>query len=238
MLKVVQPVSVFDYSDIQTAFRTMQNGLHTGKIILRATEHSVIPAFPHDTHAIRLSLDATYVLIGGLGGLGRGLAIYLADHEAKHIAFLSRTGVVQPNARKTLDQLMERSIGAKIYVCDVTDPEALERAISLIGIEMPPIKGVIQGAMMLRDGLFEKMTYERWSQATSPKIQGSWNLHELMPHNLDFFIMLSSVAGIVGNGGQSNYCAGNTYQDQLAHYRRSLGLPGQVIDLGAIGGLG
>lgn len=91
---------------------------------------------------------------------------------------------------------------------------------------------------MLRDGLFETMSYENWSQATTPKIQGSWNLHDFMPHDLDFFIMLSSLAGILGNRGQSNYCAGNTYQDQLAYYRRSLGLPGQVVDLGAIGGLG
>ena len=103
---------------------------------------------------------------------------------------------------------------------------------------MPPIKGVVQGAMVLRDGLFETMSYDKWNQATTPKIQGSWNLHEFLPHDLDFFIMLSSLAGILGNRGQSNYCAGNTYQDQLAYYRRSLGLPGQVVDLGAIGGLG
>ncbi len=237
-LTVVHPVTVFDYSDIQTAFRTMQNGLHTGKLVLKAREQSVIPALPHDAHPIKLNLDATYVVVGGLGGLGRGLAIYLADHGAKHLAFFSRTDHVQPAARKVLDRLKERSVEAKIYVCDVTDPMALKRAISQIGIEMPPMKGVIQGAMVLRDGLFENMSYENWSQVTAPKVQGSWNLHELMPQDLDFFIMLSSLAGILGNGGQSNYCAGNTYQDQLANYRRSLGLPGQVVDLGAIEGLG
>lgn len=216
----------------------MQNGLHTGKLVLKAREHSVIPALPHDAHPVELGLDATYVLVGGLGGLGRGLAVFLADHGAKHLAFFSRTDNVQPAARQVLDQLKERSVEAKIYVCDITDPGALKRAIYQIGIEMPPIKGVIQGAMVLRDGLFEDMSYENWSQATTPKVQGSWNLHELMPRDLDFFILLSSLAGILGNGGQSNYCSGNTYQDQLAHYRRSLGLPGQAIDLGAIGGLG
>ncbi len=137
-----------------------------------------------------------------------------------------------------MDQLKERKLKANIYVCDVTDPEALKMAICEISNDMPPIKGVVQGAMVLRDGLFETISYENWIQATTPKVQGSWNLHELMPHDLDFFIMLSSLAGILGNRGQSNYCAGNTYQDQLAHYRRSLGLPGQVVDLGAIGGLG
>ena len=205
---------------------------------MKATEQSVIPALPHDAHPLKLHSDATYVLVGGLGGLGRGLAPYMADHGAKHLAFFSRTDDVQPAAQKMLDELKERGVEANIYVCDVTDPEALKQAITQIGNELPPIKGVIQGAMVLRDGLFETMPYENWSQATTPKIQGSWNLHELMPQDLDFFIMLSSLAGILGNRGQSNYCAGNTYQDQLAHYRRSLGLPGQVVDLGAIGGLG
>lgn len=216
----------------------MQNGHHTGKLVLKATEQSVIPALPHNAHPLELDPETTYVLVGGLGGLGRGLAIYLADHGAKHIAFFSRTDNIQPAAQKVLDQLQERGVKASIYVCDVTDPEALRSAIAQIGCEMPPIKGLIQGAMVLRDRLFENMPYENWIQATAPKIQGSWNLHELMPPGLDFFIMLSSLAGIFGNRGQSNYCAGNTYQDQLAYYRRSLGLPGQVIDLGAIGGLG
>lgn len=215
----------------------MQNGHHTGKIILKASVDSVIPALPHDAHPMKLRSDATYVLVGGLGGLGRGLAIYLADHGAKHLAFFSRTDDVQPAARKVLDQLKERNVQAEIFVYDVTDPEALKTAVAQISNAMPPIKGVVQGAMVLRDGLFENMTYENWSQATIPKVQGSWNLHKLMPHDLDFFVMLSSLAGILGNRGQSNYCAGNTYQDQLAYYRRSLGLPGQVIDLGAIGGL-
>ena len=231
-------MTVFDYSDIQTAFRTMQNGLHTGKVVLKASEHSVIPALPHDAHPLQLRPDASYVLVGGLGGLGRGLAIYLADHGAKHLAFFSRTADIPPAAQRVLDQLNERNVEARVYVCDVTDPEALKKAVAQIGNEMPPIKGVVQGAMVLRDGLFETMSYENWSQATTPKIQGSWNLHEFMPHDLDFFVMLSSLAGILGNRGQSNYCAGNTYQDQLAYYRRSLGLPGQVVDLGAIGGLG
>ncbi|KAL8719832.1 MAG: hypothetical protein Q9225_003210 [Loekoesia sp. 1 TL-2023] len=237
-LKVVQPVTIFDYSEIQTAFRTMQNGFHTGKIILKASEHSVVPALPHDVHPMKLRADATYVLVGGLGGLGRGLALYLADHGANHLAIFSRRDNVQPAARKVLNQLMERNVEARIYVCDVTDSEALRRTIAQIGNEMPSIKGVIQGAMVLRDGLFETMPYENWVQATAPKVQGSWNLHQQMPRDLDFFLMLSSLSGILGNRGQSNYCAGNTYQDQLAHYRRSLGLPAQVVDLGAIGGLG
>lgn len=238
VLKVVHPVTVFDYSDIETAFRTLQNNQHTGKVILKPSETSIIPALPHDAHPLALRPDATYVLVGGLGGLGRGLATYLADHGAKHLAFFSRTADVSPAAQKVLRQLTERKVSAKVCVCDVADTVALQRTVAELAAEMPPIKGVIQGAMVLRDGLFETMSYKNWTSATTPKIQGSWNLHSYMPSDLDFFVMLSSLAGILGNRGQSNYCAGNTYQDALAYYRRSLDLPGQVIDLGAIGGLG
>lgn len=151
----------------------MQNGHHTGKIILKASEQSVIPTLPHHAHPMKLRSDATYVPVGGLGGLGRGLASYLADPGAKHLTFSSRTDDVQPAAQKVLDQLEERKVEAEIFVCDVTNPEALKRGISRIGNQVPPIKGVVQGAMVLRDSLFENTSYESWSQATTPKIQGS-----------------------------------------------------------------
>lgn len=238
VLKVVHPVSVFDYSQMEEAFRTMQNGNHAGKIVLKVTNESTVPAFPHDTHPLKLHSSATYILIGGLGGLGRGLAVYLADHGAKNIAFFSRTDELRPEAETLLADLRARNIKCPVYACDITNTSLLADTIAKITTTLPPIKGVIQGAMVLKDGLYENMPYENWIQATRPKIQGSWNLHETLPKDLDFFIMLSSVAGILGNRGQSNYCAGNTYQDGLAHYRNSLGLAARSIDLGAIGGIG
>jgi hypothetical protein len=82
--------------------------------------------------------------------------------------------------------------------------------------------------------MFENMHYEEFELAVKPKVQGSWNLHELLPRDLDFFVMLSSATGILGNRAQANYAAGNTYQDMLAHHRRSLGLPASTIDLGQV----
>jgi len=82
------------------------------------------------------------------------------------------------------------------------------------------------------------MSFSDWKQSTLPKIQGSWNLHEVLPCGMDFFIMLSSVCGIFGNGGQSNYAAGNTYQDALAQYRTSRGQKATALDLGMILGEG
>jgi hypothetical protein len=82
--------------------------------------------------------------------------------------------------------------------------------------------------------MFENMQHEEFELALKPKVQGSWNLHELLPKDMDFFVLLSSATGILGNRAQANYAAGNTYQDMLAHHRRSLGLPASTIDLGQV----
>ncbi|KAL8732944.1 MAG: hypothetical protein Q9181_003766 [Wetmoreana brouardii] len=78
------------------------------------------------------------------------------------------------------------------------------------------------------------MTYEDWTQGVAPKVQGSWNLHEALPKGLDFFVLLSSVCGVFGNGGQSNYAAGNTFQDALAQHRLACGEKATSIDLGIV----
>ena len=91
---------------------------------------------------------------------------------------------------------------------------------------------------MLQDAIFDNMTYEDWVTATRPKMQGSWNLHESMPKDLDFFIFLSSSAGAIGARGQANYNSGNGFQDALAHHRRSKGMAAVSLDLGPILGAG
>ena len=90
----------------------------------------------------------------------------------------------------------------------------------------------------LQDSIFEKMSFNSWTTGTRSKTHSSLNLHKLLSTGLDFFIMLSSVAGIAGSGGQSNYAAGNTFQDPLAHHRRSIGLKATSIDLGVMGEIG
>lgn len=78
------------------------------------------------------------------------------------------------------------------------------------------------------------MTHAQYVDAARPKVQGSWNLHEYLPKDMDFFVMLSSIAGIVGSRGQGNYVAGNAFRDALANYRRGLGLVAGVLDLGLV----
>lgn len=88
--------------------------------------------------------------------------------------------------------------------------------------------------MIPQDSIFENMTYQDWRSTMDPKVHGTWNLHNLLPTGLDFFIMLSSVAGVLRSSGQANYAAGNTYLDALAHYRVARGEHAVSLDLGAI----
>ena len=90
---------------------------------------------------------------------------------------------------------------------------------------------------LLQDAIFPNMTLTRYYQALDPKIRGSQNLHDLFqqsPGQLDFFVLLSSLGGVLGNSSQANYCVGNTFQDALAHHRSSNGLPALTIDVGKV----
>ena len=85
------------------------------------------------------------------------------------------------------------------------------------------------------------MTAEEYHQTTESKVQGTWNLHNVaLEQNvpLDFFTMLSSISGVVGQKGQANYAAGNVFLDNFSAYRHRLGLPACSVDLGAIQDVG
>jgi NADPH:quinone reductase-like Zn-dependent oxidoreductase len=234
----IQPITAYEFTDMESVFRKMQRGAHIGKLVLRVTTESRVPVIPRQSIHLNLDSDSTYLLVGGLGGLGRAQALFMAEHGARHMAFISRSGDARPEAKDLLEKLTAIGVDAKSYAGDVADKSQVKNILTQITANMPPIRGAIQGAMVLDDGLFHKMTFDQWVTATRPKIQGSWNLHELLPQNLDFFILLSSLAGIVGSISQANYAAGNTYQDALVNYRHAKGLPAQSIDLGLIKGAG
>ena len=182
-----------------------------------------------------LDPDATYVISGGLGGLGRNIAHWLADRGARNLLLLSRSGLQSPKAQELVKQLQAREVRIMIQSCDVSNQESLQKVLDRCRQQMAPIKGCIQAAMVLRDALYETMSHQSWHEALAPKVQGSWNLHNQLPSGMDFFVMLSSIAGIFGMKGQANYAAGNTFQDALARYRVGLGEKATSVDLGVIG---
>ncbi|KAF2999633.1 t1pks [Neopestalotiopsis sp. 37M] len=187
--------------------------------------------------ALQLDPNAGYVIIGGLTGVGREVVRWLARMGAKNLIVISRNTNLS-NAKELANELAEA--GAKLipFGCDIADMGDLERFIGALRVIMP-IRGLIQSALVLEDASFASMTSDQWAIPLGPKYHGSRNLVELLSSpDLDFLVMLSSVTGVLGSHGQSNYTAGSTYQDALARSRVAQGLPGVSIDLGAVLGAG
>ncbi|PGH20080.1 hypothetical protein AJ80_03730 [Polytolypa hystricis UAMH7299] len=231
------PINVINYSQLEEAFRLLQSGKGMGKIVLVPSDDAIIPVVPQTLAPPRLQENATYVLSGGTGGIGRSVGLWMASRGAKNIVFLSRSGAANRTAQETIQKLESLGVTARAYACDVSDKDRVLAVLKECE-NLPPIKGCIQGAMVLADKIFENMSYEKYLAATRPKVQGSWNLHTYLPKDMDFFILLSSVVGLVGNRGQANYAAGNTFQDALAAHRVSIGLPATSLDLGTLLSIG
>lgn len=233
----ITPMVVYPISEIENAFRLMQAGKHVGKIALTFGDNNVVSLLNEYTDPFRVDQNAVYLLVGGLGGLGRSISTMLVDHGARKLCFLSRSGGSSAEAQKLLQDLRARQVQVQAYACDIADEQATAKAVTCCSVELGPVRGVIQCAMLLRDVLYSNMTYQEWTESTRPKVQGSWNLHQHLK-DVDFFVVLSSFAGTFGNRGQSNYAAGCAYQDALAYYRRSMGLHAVTLDLGLMRDVG
>ncbi|KAL4878719.1 hypothetical protein BJY04DRAFT_220786 [Aspergillus karnatakaensis] len=237
-----KPTSVVSYSGIQSALRSLQLGQSMGKIVC-VPDHEPIPVIPERAEPYQLESNASYILSGGLGGIGRSIARWMASRGATHLIFLSRSHQVAPAADELLSALEKLGCRSHVFSCNIADEKSLSDVLETVQTDpvIPPIKGFINCSVAWADSTFENMTHTQWQTSLEPKVQGSWNLHQALQStstDLDFFVMLSSVAGIVGNRSQANYNAGNTFEDALARYRVSQGLHGASIDLGAVVSVG
>jgi NAD(P)-dependent dehydrogenase (short-subunit alcohol dehydrogenase family)/acyl carrier protein len=183
--------------------------------------------------------DATYLVTGGLSGFGLATARWLADQGARHLVLVGRSGAATEEARSSLAAFEVEGVNVRVERADVTLEDSLRGVFDRMEREMPPLGGVIHAAMVLEDGNLASMPPDRFRAALAPKIEGAWNLHRLTcGRPLDFFVMYSSIASLVGVHGQSNYAAGNAFLEGLAEYRRGRGLPALAVEWGLIGGTG
>lgn len=194
---------------------------------------------PKPLESAKLPSDASYLLAGGLGGLGRSMSRWMVRNGARNLIYVSRHGASSPDAADFIKEMDAAGVRTSILKCDISNEERLSEALAETLKYMPPIRGVIQGAMVLKDAIFSNMAFDTFMNTIRPKVQGSWSLHKAtLQQPLDFFVLLSSAAGFIGNAGQSNYVAACTYQVALAKHRNSLGLPATAIDIGKVVGVG
>ncbi|KAH8166023.1 hypothetical protein CIB48_g2204 [Xylaria polymorpha] len=236
VLKPIQPIRVFDAAEIETAIRTMQKGQHIGKLVVRIPEDASTIAASPARQGFSLRADASYLLVGGLGGLGRSIAMWMVENGAKYFIFLSRSGGKKPHEETLIQALEGSGCTVDVVMGSVTEADSVFRAV---GQARRPIAGVIQLSMVLRDHLFTEMPFEDWEAVIAPKVQGTWNLHNaLSDQPLDFFVLFSSFAGLIGQRGQANYASASTFLDAFVQFRHRLGLPASVLDVGAVADVG
>ena len=215
-------------AETSAAMGFMRAARHIGKIVL------TLPPL----RAGRLSQDGTYLVTGGMGGIGCVLAEWLAERGAGAVVLNGRRPP-DPEAEKVIEALRARGFRIEVEIADVTDTAALDAMLARVDGTLPPLAGVIHSVGVLSDAAIGNQSWESFETVLWPKMLGAWHLHRATANrDLQMFVLFSSVAGILGNPGQANHAAANTFLDQLAAHRRALGLPGQAIAWGAWSELG
>ena len=216
------PYQSFPFAGAIDAYRFMAQGKHIGKIVLR-----------QEAPELRILDQATYLVAGGLGGLGVEVARWLVDRGARHVVLTAR-GECPDRARPAIEKM--RAAGARILVrrVDVSAREEMSALFSEIARDLPPLRGVIHAAGALADGALLQQSWDRFERVMAAKVGGTWILHELTARlPLDFLVLFSSIASVLGAAGQANHAAANAFEDALARDRRLHGLPAVSINWGA-----
>ncbi len=182
--------------------------------------------------------DASYLITGGLGGLGLKVASWMAENGAGHLALVARKKP-SDDILNEISRIEEKGSKIMALQANVADIHSMKSVFEKTASSFPPLRGVIHGAGVLDDGILIKQTAERFERVMSPKLSGAWHLHQLTEKTpLDFFVCFSSVTTLLGSPGQGNYMAANTFLDALSHFRRNMGLPGLSVNWGPWAGSG
>ncbi|MGO9224056.1 sulfolipid-1 biosynthesis phthioceranic/hydroxyphthioceranic acid synthase [Mycobacterium sp.] len=228
----------YPLAEAATAIRVMSAAEHTGKLILdipHAGRSSVVLP-PEQVPVFRR--DGSYIITGGLGGLGLFLAEKMAAAGAGRIVLSSRS---QPTLKALETIELVRSIGSDVMVeCgDIAQADTAERLVSTATATGLPLRGVLHAAAVVEDATLTNITDELVDRDWAPKVYGAWNLHRATASaDLDWFCSFSSAAALLGSPGQGAYAAANSWLDAFTYWRRAQGLPATAIAWGAWGEIG
>lgn len=219
--------ALFDF--LVTETKESQFAVRDGQFHVPRLKQSKLPK---DLDSFSADGDSAYLITGGLGMLGRQAAKWLAGKGAGQIVLVSRR---QPDeaTRTFLDEVESGGCDIVVHPADFSSRQSVEQLFANFGKTWKPLKGVIHAAGVLDDGLIAEQTWERFEKVLAPKVTGGQLLHEFTRElALDFFVLYSSAASVLGSPGQSNYATGNAFLDGLAWHRRSQGLPAISINWG------
>ncbi|WP_174260571.1 SDR family NAD(P)-dependent oxidoreductase [Myxococcus xanthus] len=213
------------------------------EVVLRG-ERRLVPSLtqtqtiPEGAGAFRPRHDRTYLITGGLGGIGLRLASWLVERGARHLALCGRKGETD-EARQALVPL--RAAGARVetFRVDVSRPESVAEMLAAVRRGEAPLGGIFHSAGVLADSSLLQWEPQDFETVMGPKVDGAWNLHALATDTtIEHFVLFSSTASLIGSPGQASYAAANAFLDALAHFRRARGLPALSLNWGSWGEVG
>ncbi|OXA45124.1 Phthiocerol synthesis polyketide synthase type I PpsC [Folsomia candida] len=226
------PYTRFLLSEIREALEYMEKVKHIGKIVLTMPEPD--PKIIGSYSFPLFNDSSTYLITGGLGGIGLEVAKWMTSSGARNILLVGRRSP-KPEALVKIDEIKRLGVNLTIELCDIGNPDDVEKLFTHVAATMLPIRGIMHAAGILDDGTWENHTWEKYQNVFQAKVNGAWNLHQTslkLQYSLEHFVLFSSMAATLGSLGQSNYVAANQYLDSLAHYRYSHGLPVTCINWG------
>ncbi|AKT40597.1 type I polyketide synthase [Chondromyces crocatus] len=232
------PVETFPISRASEAFRKMAQAQHLGKLVL-VTDDATARLRITATAGPRIRPDASYLVTGGLGGLGLSVARWLAEKGAGHLVLIGRSGAATAAQQAAVAELAATGTRLTLVKGDVAMRTQIEPAFDAIRSSGMPLAGILHAAGLLEDGLLLHQSPNAFRRVMAPKILGALNLDALAANApLDFFVLYASGAGLLGSPGQGNYAAASTFLDAFAHHRRARGLPALSVDWGVFSEVG
>ena len=230
------PHQVISAGSVVEAFRLMQRAGHIGKIVVAPP---ALAAEAGDPMPPLARADRAWLVAGGTGGFGLALAERLAVRGAGALWLTSRRGQVDGADAARVAQMRQRGTRVTVVACDVTDETAMRALMARIDAEGPPLGGVAHAAMVLDDSLFADTDTTRLAASVRPKLVGAAILDRLTRDRpLDHCLLLSSVAALIGNPGQTAYVAANAAVEEVARARVAAGRPALAIQFGPIADTG
>jgi phthiocerol/phenolphthiocerol synthesis type-I polyketide synthase D len=182
--------------------------------------------------------DGGYIVTGGCGGLGLLVAGWLAERGASRIILNGRSGA-ESRARIALDQMRAKGARVRVVRGDVAQPGVAAKLVAAARTGGTPLCGIVHAAGVFADALLGDVTPGDFSRVWGPKVAGAWRLHEATEHvDLDWFVLFSSAAALLGSPGQAAYACANAGLDAFAAWRRARGLPATAINWGVWSGAG
>ncbi|KAL8902621.1 MAG: hypothetical protein Q9207_004534, partial [Kuettlingeria erythrocarpa] len=189
-IKAPWPITVFGISETEKALRSMQSGKHMGKLVLVPQPGELVNVVASDTNSNFLRQDCSYLLVGGLGGIGRATASWMLKRGARNLIFASPSGSDKKHSQEAVALLRDQGACVAVYKCDISIRADLEQLLASCMQDMPPIRGMIHGALVMKADLFGRMSLQDYNDVLKPKVDGIWNLHNsLSKTDLDFFII-------------------------------------------------